>query len=214
MRANFKNILLLLVASVVTVSCLNDSNLETSARNPREVRLWADVGYSPNLVYSPQSATRGNANSTSGIIDAATDTVMVLGMARIDELHTPSYPDFLNCGEPILAEMGQPNAVNSYIRDITFTSSAQFFYNTTDYVKYVAWQPWLPSEEGYEYSSNGDATTVKIPITGDSDIMYGDVVTGSHSDGFDVMEFNHALCIYRIYVYSMQEEDGTQSAIN
>ena len=211
MRAIIKNILLLLVAAVVTMGCLNDSDLGTSARNPMEVRLWADVGYSPNLVYSPQSATRGNANSTSGIIDAATDTVMMLGMARIDELYTPSYPDFLNCDEPILAEMGQPNAANSYIRDITFTSSAQFFYNTTDYVKYVAWQPWLPSEEGYEYSSNGDATTVKIPITGDSDIMYGDVVTGSHSDGFDVMEFNHALCIYRIYIYSMQEEDGTQS---
>ena len=211
MKRAIKNIVLLAVL-VVAVGCLNDTTTDAPLRNPMEVRLWADVGYSPNLTYSPQSATRGNANSTSGIIDPATDTVITMGMARIDELHTPSYPDFLNCGEPILAEMGLPNPANSYIRDITFTSSAQFFYTTTDYVKYVAWQPWLPSEEGYEYNSNGEATTVKIPITGDSDIMYGNVVTGSQTEGFDVMEFDHALCVYRIYVYAMQEEDGLQSA--
>ena len=150
MKRAIKNIVLLAVL-VVAVGCLNDTTTDAPLRNPMEVRLWADVGYSPNLTYSPQSATRGNANSTSGIIDPATDTVITMGMARIDELHTPSYPDFLNCGEPILAEMGLPNPANSYIRDITFTSSAQFFYTTTDYVKYVAWQPWLPSEEGYEY---------------------------------------------------------------
>ncbi len=212
MRTIIENILLLSVAVVVATGCVNDSSLDTPTHNPMEVRLWADVGYSPNLVYTPQSKSRGGATSTSGIIDPATDTIITMGMARIDELHTPSYPNFLNCGEPILAEMGLPNAANSYIRDITFTSSAQFFYNTTDYVKYVAWQPWRPGVAGYEYTSSGEATTVEIPITGDSDIMYGNVVTGSQIDGFDVMEFDHALCIYRIYVYSMQEEDGTQSA--
>ena len=211
MRRAIKNILLSAVLAV-TVGCLSDNTTDTPMRNPMEVRLWADVGYSPNLSYSPQSATRGGANSTSGIIDPATDTVITIGMARVDELHSLSYPNFLNCGEPILAEMGLPNPANSYIRDINFTSSAQFFYTTTDYVKYVAWQPWLPTEEGYEYNSNSEATTVKIPITGDSDIMYGNVVTGSQTEGFDVMKFDHALCVYRIYVYSMQEEDGVQSA--
>jgi hypothetical protein len=199
MRRVVKNILLW-ASLVAAMGCLSDNNFETPSRNPMEVRLWADVGYSPNLSYSPRSTMRGNANSTSGIIDPATDTVIMMGMARIDEMHTPSYPDFLNCGEPILAEMGLPNASNSYIRDITFTSMAQFFYNTTDYVKYVAWQPWLPNVEGYEYTTNSSATTVKIPITGDSDIMYGNVVTGSQTDSFDVMEFDHALCVYRIYI--------------
>ncbi|MBE6198201.1 MAG: hypothetical protein E7141_05950 [Rikenellaceae bacterium] len=212
MKRAIKHTLLFVVLALLS-GCLNDNTLDnTPPYHSNEVRLWADVGYSPNLSYSSQSVTRGNANSTSGIIDPATDTVMMLGMARIDEMHTPSYPNFLNCDEPILAEMGEPNAANSYIRDITFTSSAQFFYNTTDYVKYVAWHPWLPNEDGYEYNSNGEATTVKIPITGDSDIMYGNVVTGSQIDGFEVMEFDHALCVYRIYIYSMQEEDGTQSA--
>jgi hypothetical protein len=51
-----------------------------------------------------------------------------------------------------------------------------------------------------------------MPITGDSDIMYGNVTTGSQTDGFNVMQFDHALCIYRISVYSMQEENNIQSS--
>ena len=201
-----------LFVAVALCSCTSDHNVETPEGNPMEVRLWADVGYSPNVEYGPRSTTRGNANSTSGIIDAATDTIITMGMARIDELYTPSYPAFRDCGEPILAEMGRPNPDNSYIRDITFTSSAQFFYNTIDHVKYVAWQPWKPGEAGYEYHSDNSATTVRMPITGDSDIMYGNVTTGSQSEGFEVMTFDHALCIYRISVYSMQDEDSIQSS--
>ena len=206
----YKYIVVLL--AVALCGCLNDHNLETQSPGSMEVRLWADVGYSPNVSYGPRSATRGNANSTSGVIDPATDTVITMAMVRIDEMYSPAYPAFVNCGEPIMAEMGVPNPANSYIRDITFTSSAQFFYNTTDYVKYVAWQPWLQGEEGYEYNSSDSATTVRMPITGDSDIMYGNVTTGSQTDGFEVMTFDHALCIYRIYVYSMQDDSGVQSS--
>ena len=211
MKRFFKYIALVVLATLVSVGCLNDHDLGVGKRDPREIRLWADVGYSPNIVYSP-SSTRGDANSTSGIIDAATDTVIKIGMARIDEVYSPHYPAFVDCDEPIIAEMGLPNSANSYIREIEFKSAAQFFYNTTDYVKYVAWQPWLPNEEGYEYNSTSTATTVRIPITGDSDILYGNVTTGSQAEGFELMEFDHALCIYRIYVYTMQEEGNTQSA--
>ncbi len=210
MKRGLKYISLLATVALVVAGCLNEHDLGIGNRNPQEVRLWADVGYSPNIVYSPNS-TRGNANSTSGIIDAATDSVLTIGMARIDEVYSPFYPAFIQCDEPIIAELGLPNPANSYIRDIEFKSAAQFFYNTTDYVKYVAWQPWLPDEEGYEYNSTSTATTVRMPITGDSDIIYGNVTTGSQTEGFELMTFNHALCVYRIYVYTMQEEGGTQS---
>ena len=117
MKRFFRYTALLAMVVVIAVGCLNDYNLGEGERDPREIRLWADVGYSPNIVYSP-SSTRGGENSTSGIIDAATDTVLTLGMARIDEVYSPSYPSFVSCNEPILAELGEPNASNSYIRDI------------------------------------------------------------------------------------------------
>ena len=202
--------ILLLVATFAMVGCLSDRDLAVDKSKSMEIRLWADMGYTPGLVVSPSS--RGNANATSGIIDAATDTVLTMGMARIDEVYSPSYPSFAECGEPIIAEMGLPNPNNSYIREIEFKSAAQFFYNATDYVKYVAWQPWLPEKEGYEYNTTSSATTVKIPITGDSDILYGNVTTGSQTEGFELMTFDHALCIYRIYVYAMQEEGSVQSS--
>ena len=212
MKRFFKYKLLLLVAVLVVgaMGCQSDGNMGVGANDSMQIRLWADMGRGSGLVVSPTS--RGNATSSSGIVDPATDTVLTIGMARIDEVYSPTYPAFLDCGEPIVAEMGRPNPDNSYIRNIDFKSAAQFFYNTTDYVKYVAWQPWQPNEEGYEYTSNESATTVRIPVTGESDVMYGNVTTGSRSDGFEVMKFDHALCIYCIYVYTMQEEGNTQSS--
>ncbi len=210
MKRTLKYISLLAIVTLLLSGCVNDRDLGVDGGKSMEVRLWADIGYSPNIVYSPTS-TRGNANSTSGIIDAATDTVISMGMVRLDEIYSPSYPAFVDCGEPILAEMGRPDPANSYIRDIVFTSVAQFFYNTTDYVKYVAWQPWRQGEEGYEYNTTPTATTIRMPITGDSDILYGNVTTGSQSEGFELMTFDHALCVYRIYIYTMQEEGSTQS---
>ena len=145
MKRGLKYILLLVVAFAM-VSCLSDRDLAVDKSKSMEIRLWADMGYTPGLVVSPSS--RGNANATSGIIDAATDTVLTMGMARIDEVYSPSYPSFAECGEPIIAEMGLPNPNNSYIREIEFKSAAQFFYNATDYVKYVAWQPLVARERG------------------------------------------------------------------
>ena len=196
--------------ALMLVGCVADQGHDVSGGDKSRVRLWANVGYSSKISYAPQS-TRGGVNSTSGIVDAATDTVLRIGMARIDEVYSPHYPAFLECNEPILAEVGAPDPENSYIRKIEFTSAAQFFYNTTDYVKYVAWHPWIPNEAGYEYNTSATETKVRIPITGDSDIMYGDVTTGSQTEGFELMTFNHSLCVYRIFIYSMQEENGVQT---
>ena len=91
MKRFFRYTALLMTTAMVAVGCLNDLNFGNGERDPRAIRLWADVGYSPNIVYSPNS-TRGGENSTSGIIDAATDTVLTLGMARIDEVYSQFYP--------------------------------------------------------------------------------------------------------------------------
>lgn len=127
MKRFFKYKLLLLVEVLVVgaMGCQSDSNMGVGANDSMQIRLWADMGRGSGLVVSPTS--RGDANSTSGIVDPATDTVLTIGMARIDEVYSPTYPAFLDCGEPIVAEMGRPNPDNSYIRNIDFKSAAQFF---------------------------------------------------------------------------------------
>ncbi len=212
MRIPIYNIYIIALAALALImpGCINPDN--NGIDNPKEIKLWADLGYTPGMSVTPKS-TRGNESSTSGIINASTDAVLPIGMARVDEVYSPYYPGFMKCIGPIVAELGVPDASNSYIRQIEFKSSAQFFHNDVDQVKYVAWHPWRSNEAGYEFNNTSEsATTVKMPITGDSDIMYGNVTTGSQTEGFDLMTFDHALCVYRIYVYSMQE-DGSDTSV-
>ena len=185
-----------LLAAVVLCGCVGGDDIDLD-RSPMAIRLWGDVGYSPNIDYGPRSATRGDAYSTSGIIDAATNISINIGMVRVDEGEA-SYPGFAS-NSVIAAKMKEPNPSNSYIRDIDFIDGhMQFFRNQTSSVRFAAWTPWVANDERYAISNTDTATIVKIPITGDSDIMYGNAVTGIKDQGFDVMKFDHALCIYRI----------------
>ena len=179
------------------MGCVADDGIDTLFNKDMEIRLWAGI----DIASADKQRSRGDANSTSGILTPSSDEILRIGMVRIDEIKSQDYPAFVNCGTPIEAELAQPDPNNSYYRDINFISSSQFFYTATDIVKFAAWYPY----ETGTYSSTAEKTTVTFPVTGDVDVMYGNVVTGSQSDGFDVMTFDHALCVYRIYVYSMHE---------
>ena len=210
-----------LLSAIVLCGCVGGEDIDTTnGRNPLAVRLWADVGYSPNIDYGPRSATRGDSSSTSGIIDAATDVSINIGMVRVDEEETAYYPGFINrlgAQGIIKATMKEPNPSNSYIRDIDFNDGYMQFYREADRkVRFTAWTPWVDGDEGksagYDFTETDAETTVKIPITGDSDIMYANAITGTKNEGFDVMQFDHALCIYRIYVYSMTDNEGATAS--
>ncbi|MBO5814095.1 MAG: fimbrillin family protein [Alistipes sp.] len=170
-----------------------------------KIRLWAGI----DNASANKLSTRGDANSTSGILTPTTNEKLTIGMVRIDELYSDDYPAFVNCGNdgkpnPIKAELDLPDPNNSYYRDINFLSSSQFFYTANDIVKFAAWYPY---DETCVYESTAEKTTVKFPIPGDVDVMYGNVSTGSQTNGFDIMTFDHALCVYRIYIYCMHGGD-------
>ena len=210
-----------LLSAVVLCGCVGGEDIDTTGgRSPMAVRLWADVGYSPNIDYGPRSATRGDSSSTSGIIDAATDVSINIGMVRVDQEETAYYPGFIkrsNAQGVIKATMKEPDPSNSYIRDIDFNDGYMQFYRDADSkVRFTAWTPWVDGAEGesagYAFTETNTETTVTIPITGDSDIMYANAITGTKNEGFDVMQFDHALCIYRIYVYSMTDDEGATAS--
>ena len=202
MKILFKYDVIWVVALAMTfVGCVADGDIDTTPKQ-NEIRLWA--GIDKASVTAPSS--RGNANSTSGILTPSSNERLRIGMVRIDELYSEDYPAFVNCGNdgspnPIMAELDLPDKNNSYYRDINFLSSAQFFYTATDIVRFAAWYPY----DGSVYESTAEKTTVTLPITGDVDVMYGNVSSGSQTNGFEVMTFDHALCVYRIYIYCMQD---------
>ena len=194
--------ILLVVMTLALGGCLHD-NADGERNDRYRVKLWGGMATKSGI--TELDTTRGSATSDSGIIDATTNKTLEIGLVRIDQSLDPYYPDFIDCGTPLSGEMGLPDPANSYIRDISFTEQAQFFRNSTDAIKYAAWHPWDPSNPAHRYTTNNRETSVTLPIDGATDVMYGNVVTGKFGTGFDIMKFQHALCIYRIYVYSMSE---------
>lgn len=164
-----------------------------------EVHLKASLSY---------VATKGTSSSTSGIVNADSDQVLEIALARIDQNFDTHYPAFVNCGDKIFADMKAPDA--SLMRDIEFTSEPQFFRNGSDAIRYASWYP----ADG-KYVTNADSTKVTFHIDGATDIMYGSVATGSKTSSFTTATFNHALCVYRFYVYAMltQEADGSSASM-
>ncbi len=203
MKMLFKYRTLWVVAlAMALMGCVAGEGIDTPNNENMRIRLWAGI----DKASANKQSTRGDANSTSGILTPTSKEKLTIGMVRIDELYSNDYPAFVNCGNdgkpnPIMAELDVPDPNNSNYRDINFLSSAQFFYHATDIVKFAAWYPY----ETGEYNSTAEKTTIKFPVTGDVDVMYGNVSTGSQTNGFDIMTFDHALCVYRIYIYCMHE---------
>lgn len=189
---------ILVLIAVLSASCVKENTSDIVPTGA--VTLYAGVGSAE----ARSRATRGTAASDSGILNPSTEKALKIGMVRIDENKDADYPYFLNCGEPVIADLGTPDAGNGYLREIT-PGVAQFFRNATDAIRFAGWYPWAEDYEalGYKYSSDGNGTSVTLPIDGQTDIMYGRAITGTYGKGFNVMEFEHALCQYRIYAYTM-----------
>ena len=204
----YRNVWVVALAMAL-VGCVSSDDIDAAKRENMKIRLWAGIGKSPANTQS----VRGNASSTSGILTPSSKEKLRIGMVRIDELYSGNYPAFVGCGNdgnpnPIQAELDVPKDGNSGYRDINFISSSQFFYTATDVVKFAAWYPYGEGVYGSGvYNSTDEKTTITFPVPGDVDVMYGNVVSGTQDDGFEVMTFDHALCVYRIYIYCMRDGD-------
>ncbi len=194
---------IIVMAAAALVGCVKERTSDVAPNGA--VVLYAGVGSAE----ARSRATRGTAASDSGILNPNTDKALTIGMVRIDQHKDEGYPYFLNCNEPITADLGKPDAENGYLRTIT-PGVAQFFRNNSDAIRFAGWYPWAKDYEacGYGYSSDDTGTAVTLPIDGQTDIMYGRAITGTYGQGFEVMEFEHALCQYRIYAYTMTGTDA------
>lgn len=164
----------------------------------KEVKLFARMGVHLSTTTRAQ-----------GKITSATDVEMNIGVLRLDEQTRTDDKYFVNCGaSPLTAIVGKPDPQEGNLRSVTDFSEPQFFKNPTEKIWYSAWYPWpqgwsSENKQGYDYLSGENGTTITFPIpqTGDTDIMYSNIVEGEMKNGFDVMEFNHALSLFRVYAY-------------
>lgn len=194
MMKTIYKILLLVIAFSLALSC-----------REKEVPYYQDKISLTAAI--PYITTKGTAESTSGIINYDYDQALEIGMARIGQNTTPSYPAFINCGDKITASLGA-EVSNGYSREIEFITP-QFFDNGTDYIRFASWYP------ANDFTSVNDSTYIDFPIDGSTDVMYGSISVGSKNDPFDTVYFNHALCVYRIHVYAMllPDEEGEEETV-
>lgn len=186
MRQIGKYILLILCMSLACCDRI-ETPLESDAM---QVRLFANVD-----VHLDVEQTRSGAASES----------INIGIVRIDEKVNSGYPFFKEC-DLLTANLDTPAEGDLRLVSGFKKGSAdapQFFRNSTDEIKYTAWF----SKSDYDFASDENSTkvTFQIPAAGDSDILYSNPVTGKMSTGFEVMQFNHALPLFRIYVYKSNE---------
>ena len=180
---------ILLVLCVAFAACERIESLDEF--DAKQINLFARVG-----VHLDVEQTRSSS------LDEGFD----IGIVRIDEKVSTGYPYFKNC-EVMTANLDTPAEGN--LRLVSGfkkqgVNAPQFFRNSSDEVSYIAWHPWpATQEEGYAFESNAGGTRVTFPIaaTGDTDILYSNPVKGKMSTGFEVMQFKHALPLFRIYVY-------------
>lgn len=160
----------------------------------KQVKLFARTG-----VHLDVEQTKGDSSDGLNI-----------GIVRIDKNVNAHYPYFNEC-ELLTANLNE--SAEDGLRLVSGfkkgnVNAPQFYRNSTDEISYTAWAPWpTTQEDGYVFNSDETGTTVTFPIpeTGDSDILYSSPVKGKMSTGFDVMQFHHALPMFRIYVYKSND---------
>jgi len=191
-------IYILAVLCALLTGCERDEN--PGNYNAGEVKLFARMGVHLSVEGGTKSIVNGAVTNNS-------NEELSIGVARIDEKIHKSYPYFRveDATTPLslTAELGLPQPEEGNLRIISgFRNSEndapQFFVNSTDKIRYAA---WYPATGTYNSTEVNTTITFPIPNSGDSDIMYSEPVTGSMESGFDVMQFNHALSMFRIYAY-------------
>lgn len=167
------------ISLMIISSCIRVENPDYGT----EIKLYARMGSYVSI--------SGETRSEDGLD---------IGIVRLDEKNgsemTAGWPYFINCSDALTAKLTEPDSDNNNLRTITGFNTPQFFKNSTDKIRYAAWYP-----QG-TYTSGSSGTTITHSIDGNTDLLYSDVVEGTMSTGFDVMEFHHALSLFKIYAYS------------
>ena len=180
----------------LALSCVKEQGPEIGSN---DIELKAKVG-------RVQLSTKGD-----GVLGPDYAGKMYLGLMRIDE-HDAAYPVE---GFKATTAMGPLTATmqgDELIKPISFNEVYQTFNNDKDGVKYASWYPWykLSSEEasGAWKFNKTDAIVTYPDIDGSTDILYGTVTEGRRNKDFSTIEFNHALCKFRIQAYAMEAYDA------
>lgn len=172
-------------------ACVN--RVEIVSGDALRIEIGARVGSA-----LPESKATG-----SGPVDYDTDRELPVSVVRWDE-GGEAAPYLL---EPVGATLGKPSADGRWMRKIDF-EIPQFYLDRTKESGFQAWYPqesenWVTTADGKPIA---DDNTMSYNIDGQTDVLVSTFEKGSFATGIPALKFRHALCMYRIYAYAVDEE--------
>lgn len=105
------------------------------------------------------------------------------------------------------AKMSMPATDGSWLRDIDFDVS-QFYHDRQGDVGFAGWYPasdnagWVKTGGKVIASDN----TMTYNLDGTTDVMLSDFSRGNFQSGMPALTFHHALSMYKIYAYAVDED--------
>ena len=107
------------------------------------------------------------------------------------------------------AKMSTPATDGSWLRDIDFDVS-QFYNNKQGDVGFAGWYPASDAEGAGWVKTDGKVIdsnhTMTYELDGTTDVMLSDFSRGNFQIGMPALTFHHALSMYKIYAYAVDED--------
>lgn len=130
------------------------------------------------------------------VMDYDVDQILPITLIRWDE----NQGDDVSGKTELSATMGTPATDGTWLREIAF-DIPQFYNNKVGDVGFAGWYPssgWV--------KTGGKGNTMTYNLDGTTDVMVSDFARGNFQSGMPALKFHHALSMYKIYVYAVDEE--------
>lgn len=107
------------------------------------------------------------------------------------------------------ATMGTPATDGTWLREIAF-GTPQFYNDKVGDVGFAGWYPASDDADARWVKTDGKVIDSNHIMTynldGTTDVMVSDFARGNFQSGMPALKFHHALSMYKIYVYAVDDE--------
>lgn len=200
MKYKIIHMVLAVFCAISFIGCVEDE-LSPDTNSDRVVNL---VSYVP----SPIVATK--ATDIDYIYDYFEPTGnLEFSFIRWDEGNVSSDPsddEYVN--NVLSAKLGDPVPSDNWKRYVNFNTIQYFNADNSKECGFAGCYPPVTDENWVKTDGKFITSDRKMiyDIDGKTDVMVSDFKKGSYNTGIDPIKFNHALCLYKIYAYAVDQD--------
>ena len=184
------------IVLLVSIAALSSACVKKFEPDINDMRIRIGANISSSVIVS---------KSATPYIDYDYGEELAISVLRWDEGETVKPSELT----PMDATLGKPSNNGEWIRKITFESGNTQFYN--DRQKEVGFTGWYPRESDSWVKDASDKMIhddghMEYLIDGQTDVMVSSFEKGTFTTGINPLMFSHALCMYNIYAYAVDNE--------